>query len=64
MINKQLAAPLWTAKCTFLTDLGTHHSKFTGETPEVVINRFFGIFFAMFQSSKQIILNKDKKNMK
>ncbi|CAF0796002.1 unnamed protein product [Brachionus calyciflorus] len=44
------AAPLWTAKCTFLTDLGTLYAKLSGETAEIVINRFFGIFFAMFQS--------------
>lgn len=41
---------MWTAKCTFLTDLGTYYSLHSGETSEVVINRFFGIFFAMFQS--------------
>lgn len=44
------AAPLWTAKCTFLTDLGNKYAKYSGESTEVVINRFFGIFFAMFQS--------------
>jgi hypothetical protein len=46
-----IAAPLWTAKCTFLTDLGTYYAKYSGESAEIVINRFFGIFFAMFQSS-------------
>ena len=39
------------AKCAFLTDLGTYYSRYTGETAEIVINRFFGIFFAMFQSN-------------
>ena len=53
------AAPLWSAKCVFLTDLGTYYSKFTNNSVEGVINRFFGIFFAMFQSSKKpsIIIN-------
>ncbi|CAF0795983.1 unnamed protein product [Brachionus calyciflorus] len=46
------AGPLWTAQSTFLTDLGTHFAKLSGETPELVINRFFGIFFAIFQSSQ------------
>lgn len=41
---------MWTAKCTFLTDLGNKYAKYSGESTEVVINRFFGIFFAMFQS--------------
>jgi hypothetical protein len=31
--------------------LGTYYARYSGETAEVVINRFFGIFFAMFQSS-------------
>ncbi len=46
------AAPLWSAKCVFLTDLGTHYAQISGEKSEIVISRFFGIFFAMFQSSK------------
>lgn len=50
------AAPLWSAKCVFLTDLGTYYAKFSGETSEIVISRFFGIFFAMFQSSKKLII--------
>jgi len=35
-----------------LTDLGTYYAKYSGESAEIVINRFFGIFFAMFQTSK------------
>jgi len=50
------AGPLWTAKCTYLTDLAGFFSTLTNESNEVVVNRFFGIFFSMFQMS-QIIGN-------
>lgn len=56
LISKVGAAPVWSAKCVFLTDLGTYYSKFTHDSAEVVINRFFGIFFAMFQSSKILFI--------
>lgn len=35
-----------------MTEIGGFYSKLTGETTEAVVNRFFGIFFAMFQSSQ------------
>ena len=50
------AGPLWTAKCTYLTEIAGFYSKISGESNEVVVNRFFGIFFCMFQTS-QIIGN-------
>jgi MFS family permease len=50
------AGPLWTAKCAYLTDLAGFFSTLTNESNEVVVNRFFGIFFSMFQMS-QIIGN-------
>ena len=46
------AAPLWSAKCTYLTETGVWYSKITGTTEDDVINRFFGFFFMMFQTSK------------
>jgi MFS family permease len=46
------AGPLWTAKCTYLTEIAGFYSLISGELNEIVVNRFFGIFFAMFQSSK------------
>lgn len=46
------AASLWSAKCTYLTHVGHQYAKLTGESdPEVIIVRFFGIFFLFFQSS-------------
>jgi hypothetical protein len=45
------AAPLWTAKCTYLTETAGYYARLSKETTEMVVNRFFGIFFAMFQTS-------------
>lgn len=50
------AAPLWTAKATYLTTLGIKYAKIADDAPEAIINRFFGIFFLFFQTS-QIIGN-------
>ncbi|XP_071534487.1 UNC93-like protein isoform X2 [Panulirus ornatus] len=46
------AAPLWAAKCTYLTKVGKRYAELVGEDTEVVITRFFGIFFFFFQSTQ------------
>ena len=46
------AAPLWSAKCTYLTQTAMWYAKQTGKTQVDIINRFFGVFFMIFQSSK------------
>ncbi|CAH1802288.1 unnamed protein product [Owenia fusiformis] len=46
------AAPLWSAKCTYLTETAEEYSGITKETTEAVINRFFGVFFFIFQSGQ------------
>ncbi|XP_071950683.1 protein unc-93 homolog A-like [Antedon mediterranea] len=46
------AAPLWSAKCTYLTTSGMKYGILSGEASDAVINRFFGIFFLMFQSAQ------------
>lgn len=46
------AAPLWSAKCTYLTQTAVWYAKQTGATEDDVINRFFGFFFMVFQTSK------------
>ncbi len=35
-----------------MTELGGFYSRLTGDASEGVVNKFFGIFFAMFQSSQ------------
>jgi hypothetical protein len=50
------AAPLWSAKCTYLTETGKWYSKMTGATEDDVINRFFGFFFMSFQTCKYATL--------
>ncbi|CAL4114148.1 unnamed protein product [Meganyctiphanes norvegica] len=46
------AAPMWSAKCTYITQVGNKYAELTGENSEVVITRFFGIFFLFFQSTQ------------
>lgn len=43
------AGPLWTSKCTYLTEIAGFYANLSGETTEQVVTRFFGIFFAIFQ---------------
>lgn len=50
------AAPLWSSKCSCLTTLSHHYAKLSGEAPEVVNARFFGVFF-MILHFDQIIGN-------
>ena len=49
------AAPLWSAKCTYLTQTGVWYSKQTGQVEDDIINRFFGVFFMIFQSSEYFV---------
>ncbi|KAI4791336.1 hypothetical protein KUCAC02_034064 [Chaenocephalus aceratus] len=44
-------APLWSAKCTFLTIAGNAQAAEDGKKGSDVINQYFGIFFFIFQSS-------------
>nr|CAB3267513.1 protein unc-93 homolog A-like [Phallusia mammillata] len=50
------AAPLWSAKCTYLTTSASRYAKLTDDTTDAVIHKFFGVFFLFFQTS-QIIGN-------
>lgn len=45
------AAPLWSAKCTYLTETGVWYSRQTNTGEDDIINRFFGFFFMSFQTS-------------
>ncbi|CAF3720182.1 unnamed protein product [Rotaria magnacalcarata] len=46
------AAPLWTSKCSYLTDIGTIYAENKFLNKNVIVNRFFGIFFTFFQSGQ------------
>ncbi|UJR14080.1 hypothetical protein I4U23_001076 [Adineta vaga] len=46
------AAPLWTSKCSYLTDTGTIYAESKLVHKDIIVNRFFGIFFMFFQSSQ------------
>ena len=45
------AAPMWSAKCTYLSQVGSIYAELTNQSVEPIIVRFFGIFFLFFQSS-------------
>ncbi|XP_045632171.1 protein unc-93 homolog A isoform X7 [Ursus americanus] len=45
------AAPLWSAQCTYLTIMGNTQAEKVGKVGRDVVNRYFGIFFLIFQSS-------------
>ncbi|XP_068041294.1 protein unc-93 homolog A [Anomalospiza imberbis] len=44
-------APLWSAKCTYLTIAGTSYAEKAGKNAKDIINQYFGIFFLVFQTS-------------
>ncbi|NXT94801.1 UN93A protein, partial [Anhinga rufa] len=44
-------APLWSAKCTYLTIASNSYAEKTGKNGKDIINQYFGIFFLIFQSS-------------
>jgi len=43
------AAPMWSAKCTYLTQVAHRFAKLEGSEPEAIVVKFFGIFFFFFQ---------------
>ncbi|XP_021944765.1 UNC93-like protein [Folsomia candida] len=46
------AAPLWASKSFYLTHLGNQYAELISDKVEIIIIRFFGIFFMYFQSSQ------------
>ncbi|UJR33101.1 hypothetical protein I4U23_020558 [Adineta vaga] len=46
------AAPLWTSKCSYLTETGAIYADMKHVHKDVIVNRFFGLFFMFFQSSQ------------
>lgn len=44
-------SPLWSAKCTLLTICGNLQAPKENKAAADVINKYFGIFFLIFQSS-------------
>merc|ERR1719412_2422256 len=43
------AAPMWSAKCTYLTQIAHRLAAIENIDPEPVVVKFFGIFFFFFQ---------------
>ncbi|XP_064301649.1 protein unc-93 homolog A isoform X2 [Phalacrocorax carbo] len=44
-------APLWSAKCTYLTIAGNSYAEKAGKNGKDIISQYFGVFFLIFQSS-------------
>ncbi|XP_065112342.1 protein unc-93 homolog A [Paramisgurnus dabryanus] len=44
-------APLWSAKCTYLTITGNLEGQNSNKKSQDIINQYFGVFFFIFQSS-------------
>ncbi|XP_071997273.1 protein unc-93 homolog A isoform X2 [Engystomops pustulosus] len=44
-------APLWAAKCTYLTLSGNRYAEKAGKVGKDIVNQYFGLFFLIFQSS-------------
>ncbi|XP_053316046.1 protein unc-93 homolog A-like isoform X2 [Spea bombifrons] len=44
-------APLWAAKCTYLTVSGNRYAEKAGKVGKDIVNQYFGLFFLIFQSS-------------
>ncbi|XP_047141909.2 protein unc-93 homolog A isoform X1 [Hydra vulgaris] len=45
-------APLWSAKCSYLTSSGMIYGKSMNFSEDNMVNKFFGIFFLIFQSGQ------------
>lgn len=45
-------APLWTAKCAYLTTMANDYASQTRQKPNDVVTRFFGLFFMIFQTAQ------------
>ena len=45
-------APLWSAKCAYVTTAAQKYAILTGENEEAVVTKFFGIFFFFFQNTQ------------
>lgn len=44
--------PLWCAKCTYLTVAAEAFSKLNGLSVDVILPKFYGVFFMFYQFSQ------------
>lgn len=44
--------PLWCAKCTYLTVISEAYEKVSDVTANVIVIKFYGVFFMLFQLSQ------------
>lgn len=46
------AAPLWSAKCTYINEISSMYASQGSDSVDVVTSKFFGIFFMVFQNTQ------------
>lgn len=46
------AAPLWCAKCTYLTVVAEAYATLSDMTTDILVTRFFGLFFMFYQMAQ------------
>ncbi|CDW54092.1 Potassium channel regulatory protein unc 93 [Trichuris trichiura] len=46
------SAPLWAAKSAYLTETGIHYAELNFESPNIVMVRFFGIFYLVVHTGQ------------
>lgn len=44
--------PLWCAKCTYLSIIAESYGKLVGVATDIIVTRFFGVFFMFYQFSQ------------
>jgi hypothetical protein len=49
------AAPLWTAQCSYFTKSARRYATLSGDNENIIVTRFFGIFFTIFQMCEYVI---------
>lgn len=46
------AAPLWCAKCTYLTVVAEAYATLSDVATDILVTRFFGLFFMFYQMAQ------------
>ena len=57
VIDGLAIGPIWTAQSCYIRAVGVHRAKLTGEDQEVIISKFFGVFFLLYQLCKYLLIH-------
>ena len=53
------ASPLWTSLSSYITKIAQLEARLTNTSPEIVVTKFFGIFWGVFNIGEKKILSDD-----